>query len=478
MDSVGIYLDYNNKIVPPTGDFFNYGGIYRDLYIEICPNAHVVRADIRPTEFIIKDHKTGSVEVEIDVTIKNYVPENEDDSYEKDHQISVAFHRLVFENSSEIRDKKSWRYINATGHPIVEGSTSEILKADEEEKIHREPTCYNARQFSLTLNDVDLWSTKDPNLYLLEVNLTHEGKTDRFYTQTGFREFSIEGKEILLNGHSLFLAGNSYHEEYPGMGRALTEERRFKDLELIKYNLSSNFLRSHYPLHPYTYLLTDRMGIAVWEENPVYWFNDIKFIYAEIRNSTYAMLIEMIFRDYNRPSILFWGAANEPFAISMLDPYLTNARELQEELDPNRVLAYASHSSHLSSSETSHNLLEIAAPNTYWGTFEGEFGEFYEGTKYAIEIHTQNYPDMPIISMEFGVWRSGDEELQVKCFEETTEALLECKNVVGFTHWIAFDYYGNDYRNSMGAFNIERNYAAPVAEVMRENYYNITKNNL
>lgn len=473
VDSIGPNTDYDYRRVPPKGDFFVYGGIYRDIYLEICPNVHVVRADINPLNLETNNHKTGNIELEVDTTIKTVGRDSETEDNE--YLLSLAFYALNFSDENELKDRASWKFANKSLKPPIIGETTTII-GEYDSLILGEKLPYNAKKFRISVQNINFWSTKSPSLYLLEINVTHNGITDVFTTQTGFRTFNVEEDDILLNQFPLFLAGNSYHEEYPGAGRALDDERRYQDLQLIQQNLSSNFLRTHYPLHPFNYLLADRLGLACWVENPVYWFNEIHFATAEVRNSYYAMFIEMIYRDFNRPSILFWSAANEPWSQDLLEIYLENLREMQEKLDPSRILAFASASPHLT--DFGHRKLEMVTPNTYWGTFEGEFGEFSKGTEYAVETLTKNNPEKPILSMEFGLWRSAGEDVQVKCFLNTTSTLLGYDHIVGFTHWIAFDYHGNDYYNSMGAINIERNWSAPVADYMHDVYHKVTENNL
>ena len=55
--------------------------------------------------------------------------------------------------------------------------------------------------------------------------------------------------------------------------------------------------------------LADRMGILVWEENPVYWTIswENKATYSNAENQ----LSEVINRDKNRASVIIWSMANE-----------------------------------------------------------------------------------------------------------------------------------------------------------------------
>ncbi|MCB9206446.1 MAG: hypothetical protein H6611_03855 [Ignavibacteriales bacterium] len=68
-----------------------------------------------------------------------------------------------------------------------------------------------------------------------------------------------------------------------------------------------NYIRTSHPNHPYTYLMADRMGIAIMEEILVWWFDNEEewLIQNNEREIHQQMFREMVFKDFNRPSILF-----------------------------------------------------------------------------------------------------------------------------------------------------------------------------
>ncbi|MHA1452275.1 MAG: sugar-binding domain-containing protein, partial [Promethearchaeota archaeon] len=49
VDTGGYNLQNFAKLAPGFGDWFNYGGIYRDVYFEVTPRAHVIRANMQIT---------------------------------------------------------------------------------------------------------------------------------------------------------------------------------------------------------------------------------------------------------------------------------------------------------------------------------------------------------------------------------------------------------------------------------------------
>jgi len=319
-----------------------------------------------------------------------------------------------------------------------------------------ESTDYAIYRFTLSLDNVSFWTNKQPSLYMLEVNLSISGNNtpffDRFLSQIGFREITVNGTQLLLNGAPIFLAGNNIHQEAPGMGRTVTADRIRDDLLLLK-NISTNIIRCHYTLDRLYYLYGDRLGLAFWEEVPVYWFNDVTLLETMTRGTAKSIFLEMVYRDINRPSIFFWSAANEPWSEDLLSKYLKDFRDLQELIDPTRILGYAC-----------PTLSQIRVP------------PFVD-----LEVVTANYltesdylsPDSlkkPILITEYG-----------NLFDERTAFYLANPQVIGIIHWIGIAYFSNynldfNYHWSGGMFDKDR---IPQADVpfMQELYENLTMNN-
>jgi beta-glucuronidase len=340
-------------------------------------------------------------------------------------------------------------------------------------------TGFQARRFTVSLPQVNFWSTKRPHLYAIIANLTAGGNTDVYCTQTGFRNFTTAGVELRLNGAPLKLAGVSIHEQYPTpTGRTLTDEQRFWDLQCVNAT-RSNWWRGSYPFHPMMYVYSDRLGIGTWEESQIFWCNEPDIIAAISRGLTKAMWIEMLYRDFNRPSILMWSAGNEPWAYEAFLDYLRDTRSFLDAHDPNRVLAFASVSSQDWTRFFRETPLRIVTPNCYGGTFEGVKGDWYNEITANLQRYSNNNPGKPIVNMEWGYWRGDSNFNQTTCFTEGFRAFTDNPRVQGFTWWLAFDYFGSNYYNGMGVYNMARTwYEAPTFNAMVVNYTAFTASNL
>jgi beta-glucuronidase len=458
-------VDFPDRIVPDGCDFFNYGGIEREVWLESVPALSVVRVDVHQGDYQTDNFRNGTQQLSIDIVMKRSLTL-------ETAGLELGVYSLEFPDDAALQSRKTWEYIqwtqNATD-PIIRTLTMDAIGVDE----------FAAVRIDVDLPSVNYWSTKSPHLYAVTVNLSSGPIADFYCTQVGFRHIDVQGTNLTLNGANLKLAGVSVHEQYPyPTGRSLIDAQHFTDLALIK-NLSANWWRGSYPFHPISYLFSDRLGLACWEEAPIFWINEIDVVQAYSRNYYQSLWIEILYRDFNRPSVLFWGATNETWAQGPLYTYLQDLREWMDQKDPSRIVSFAAVSSHDSWTQGFKHL-RVCTPNTYAGTFEGVQGDWYnELTRQLWRVGNNTYNrGKPIMSMEFGYWRSGDDETQKRCFEECFRAYSEHPAVQGMTWWVFADYFGQDYYNAMGVYNHARTWYSPVHDSMRLHYGQFLATNL
>jgi hypothetical protein len=150
------------------------------------------------------------------------------------------------------------------------------------------------------------WSAETPHLYAVKFSLQlgtrplHE-VTQRF----GFRTLEVRANDgIYLNGRKIVLKGVNRHSFRPATGRTLTREENYADARLIK-DMNMNAVRmSHYPPDPSFLEAADELGLYV--------LNELAGWQGFYDTPTGARLIgQIVRRDVNHPSILFWDNGNE-----------------------------------------------------------------------------------------------------------------------------------------------------------------------
>jgi len=149
------------------------------------------------------------------------------------------------------------------------------------------------------------WNAEEPTLYRARLELTRSGKVlHRVEKRFGFRTLERRAEGLFLNGQRILLKGVNRHVFYPDTGRTSNAERDRSDAELLKA-LHFNAVRtSHYPPDVAFLDACDELGLYVIDELPG-WHE--AYDTAPGRK----LVAEMVGRDADHPSILFWANGNE-----------------------------------------------------------------------------------------------------------------------------------------------------------------------
>lgn len=156
------------------------------------------------------------------------------------------------------------------------------------------------------LERVTLWDTENPKLYTVRATLRVAGAPVHDYqVRTGFRSVSFTADGFFLNGRRLKLTGLNRHQFYPFAGGALPARVQRRDALILRRELNCNVVRcSHYPQSEDFLDACDELGLLVWEEMPGWrYLGDAAWREAASRD-----LRDMIIRDRGHPSIVVWGA--------------------------------------------------------------------------------------------------------------------------------------------------------------------------
>jgi len=453
-------------------DWFNYTGIIHDVYIEFSEKVSVVRADIVPLD------EEGNLKTTIVVNNKNSVVKNVT-------VILTAFEADINETNIE----------SEIAAEVVGNEVS--LSVATEYSLEILPDSISVWQANLSLLTPKLWFPHDPNLYVMKITVKeNENIIDEYFTQFGIREIKTEGNKVLLNNNIVFFTGVARHEDHPTYGRSVTKEIIFSDLEAIS-NSNINFLRTgHYPNHPYTYLVADRLGLAVMEEIPVWWFDNEEEwnIQNNNRHIHEQMWREMIFKDYNRPSIILWSTSNECKEETNRVIYNERVRaDLHDNYFDGRLVSQSSAGDRPGNGDITQNPLDVAGWTLYFGIFHGS--TYWAGTTNFLVQAKNNFPNKPIIDTEFGYWSSengSSSSTQVTVFDETFRALKffsplnangslnQSGCLMGVTWWCYFDWYTHQQKNgfqSMGLIGMDRTTKKPVYDKLVAGYAPYFNNN-
>ena len=310
----------NDRVYPQKADFTFYGGIYRDVSLILVNQCH----------FDLDDYGGPGLKVTSTVNGSN-------------GQVRVeTFHHA--ENAAV-----AVRLLDGDGRAVAEGTGTDC---------------------TLSISKVRLWDgVKDPYLYTCEAELTVDGSVvDRISTRFGVRTFSVDPqKGFFLNGRPYPLHGVSRHQDWKGIGNAITKEHHDADMAMIR-EVGANTIRlAHYQHDQYFYDLCDQYGMVVWAEIPY-----ISEHMPNGRDNTLSQAKELVIQNYNHPSIVVWGVSNE-ITISTKDKadMLDNHRALNDlyhELDPSRLTTLACYAMCGPFNRSAH-ITDVVSWNLYLGWY-------------------------------------------------------------------------------------------------------------
>ncbi len=368
--SNALHLD----VMPLTGDFNMYGGIYRDVHLVIT----------EPVNISLTDYDSSGVYL-----IQNNVTEKHADVHAK----------VLVSNG----DKQAQTV--SVGVRIWDGDR--IVEEQEAQNVTVDPQYQATVGIDLTIRNPHLWNgRKDPFMYRTEVILKADGhEVDRMIQPLGLRFFHVDAeKGFFLNGEHLKLQGVCRHQDRAERGNALFKEHHEEDAAILA-EMGANAVRlSHYPHDSYFYDLMDRYGIVVWTEIPLVGpggyqdqgYNNL----PDFRENGKDQLRELIRQHYNHPSICFWGLFNE-LKTEGDNPteYIAELNELAHREDPTRLTTSASF---LSDKNPINRVTDVIAWNKYFGWYGGDASEMGNW----LDACHRTYPEYKIAVSEYGAGAS------------------------------------------------------------------------
>ena len=417
-----------NDIVPwGLADWWNYGGLTRPVWFEASDPVHAVRADIVP-------HLDGA---DVSVVVQNSGPA------QVDARVSVEMlpARVTAANLLTA-DPRS--LLVGDGAIARQDLPTERLASTDAVRLDS----------TFLIGDAATWSPLSPSLYVLRVTVSVGGVVvDTLLETFGFRQVSVDpdGPSVVLNGQHVAFPGVALHDqvltrrEGGGIAGHLPTPAEIRDQLARAQTVGARLIRTgHAPANPALLDLTDRLGLAVWEEIPLYHYTPQTFGIAMGRGIPQQMLREMALRDMNRPSVLFHGLANESTGEDQRTRALQQLHDIDRAIDGTRLTGQAAYG--FNPADPTSGPLDVAAYTFYHGVFYGS--DPASDTAAALETAHQTYPRKPVLVLEFGRWADGaaGPAAQRRIFSETARPLLANRSTLvgGFVSaavwWTLEDY--------------------------------------
>jgi hypothetical protein len=249
------------------GDYWVFGGIFRPVWLEALPD--------RCIEHVAIDAQADG-KLTADLTLGFRGPGMLDGPKLPPETIEA-------------------QVLDAQGRPVGEPFTQKIRGGGT-----------GRLRISTQIEAPALWTAETPRLYSLRISRKAGDKVVHTVTKRfGFRTFEVrDGQGLFLNGQRILLKGVNRHCFRPESGRALDAEDGYEDVRLIK-SMNMNAVRmAHYPPDESFLEACDELGLYVIDELAGWQ----RAYDTEVGRR---LVREMVERDVNHPSILFWTNGNE-----------------------------------------------------------------------------------------------------------------------------------------------------------------------
>ena len=273
--------------VPPFGyviDYMTYGGIYRDVYLQIREKQFIDDVFVRSE---ILDYEKGKANLKVDVRL-----------------------------SKKCETKECLQIYLKREH------TEELLKKCTLDAGEREV------KVQIPVEDVIWWDIENPKLYGVIVRLENG---EEYSLRFGFREACFQADGFYLNGKKIKIRGLNRHQSYPYVGYAMPKSMQRQDADILKYELGCNAVRtSHYPQSHYFIERCDEIGLLVFTEIPG-WQHIGDEAWKDIAVNH---VREMVSQYRNHTSIILWGVRINESADD--EEFYKRTNEVAHSLDDSR----------------------------------------------------------------------------------------------------------------------------------------------
>lgn len=429
-------------VIPVNHALFGvYGGIYRPVWLIVTEPCNIVVNDCASPGVYITQKNVSKQSADVSVRVKL-------------DNATLAPAALELENAIYTREGK-----------LV--------------KVHRQsfeltPQGVQSYVSDFKISHPHLWQGReDPYLYKVISRLKQDGQViDEVIQPLGLRKYeAVAGKGFFLNGKKYPMYGVTRHQDWWGMGSALTNREHDFDLEQIMEVGATTVRFAHYQQSDYIYSRCDTLGLIIWAEIPF-----VNRVTGQEWDNVHQQMRELIRQSFNHPSIYVWGIHNEVYHPHGYTAALTQSvHDLCKLEDPDRYTVAVNgygHAEHPVNGNT-----DIQGMNRYFGWYEKKIQDI----KPWIEKMEKEYPWQRLMLTEYGAdaniehqtellgdalnWGSDfyPETFQTKTHEYQWGVISQHPYILASYLWNMFDFAvpqwkrgGVDARNMKGLITFDR----------------------
>lgn len=261
--------------IPVYGSWISYGGLYRDVYLQIMDRLHITNA------IFANKVAGGGIFVTYPFVSDSLA------------EVKVQSHILnEFQMAKDCHLKSS----------IIDGAGEKIGSIQSTQRIEggKDHTFIQ----TITINQPKLWHPNLPHLYTLVSEVYDASKlVDIQTTRIGIRRINFSPKDgFSINGERFIFMGTNRVQDYPYVAWAFPNSAQRRDAIHLK-EAGFQYVRLSHNLQDPSFLdACDKLGLLVMACIPGF-----QFIGGEnFREHSFQDMRDLIRRDRNHPSVILW----------------------------------------------------------------------------------------------------------------------------------------------------------------------------
>ncbi len=339
--------------------WYSGSGITREVWLEVVPTVHI---DLWGVFVTTPTVRKDLADVLLSVTINN--SENKDKTVDLEVEL-----------------------IDPEGEIVATTRSSVQTVANKKSTVEK----------LLTVSNPALWCPDSPNMYQARVSLKEKKKnSDTVIIPFGIREVKVDAESgLTINGVPTLLYGGCIHHDNGPIGAIDIERAVERKLEILKANGFNAVRTAHNPFSRTFLNVCDRLGMLVMDEAFDMWNSkktedDYSQYFQEWHQQD---LTNILMRDRNHPSVIFWSIGNEIRERVDSLGYATRhqLKEIVKSIDSTRFVTEGINRTPKWEKKTpeAFSVLDVCGYNYQWTRFE----EDHEKHPDRVMVTTESYPN-------------------------------------------------------------------------------------
>ena len=350
-------------------DWWNYGGIVRDVSLRISSRAFIAQQQIIAVPHLVAVGEADTATITATVSITN-----------------TSTKHLEGVLRTDAFDQES-------GLPALSPPPSSPISLP--------PGKSTDVQLAATLVLPKLWHFDHPHLYrwIASVHVVDGQEIHSAEVTFGVRSVELRDARLYLNGEPVRLVGATRHADSPehGLAESITVMAAdYTDLKTLNAVLSRPV---HYPQDDFILDYADRHGILLIPEIPAWQLSGAQMADPRMRELVQQQLREMIASHFNHPAVWAWSVGNEIASNTAAGhDFIQAMTAFVKVLDPTRPVGFASNLLNKTPWADATAYTDFVLMNQYFGTWGGP----KEWLDAALDVIHATWPNKAVIISEYG----------------------------------------------------------------------------